>query len=77
MYIETKDLQQLIAKYTETTPTYKPGDSVRVTKNRSGHEFEINSIVTLEEYNTKDKDWFCVKDEKGWYLTEEEFEPIN
>ena len=32
-FIKSGEVLQLIAKYTETTPTYKPGDSVRVIAN--------------------------------------------
>ena len=70
------ELEQLITKYTETTPTYKPGDSVRVIKRLSGHGFRIGEVVTLCNVN-KNFFWKCVNENDIWYMKEEEFEPIN
>ena len=70
------DLEQLITKYTETTHTYNPGDSVRVIKYLSGHGFRIGEVVTLCNVN-KNFFWKCANEDDVWYMKEEEFEPIN
>ena len=70
------ELEQLITKYTETTPTYKPGDNVRVTKHLHGHGFDKGTIVTLCAL-TKNNFWKCASEDDVWYLMEEEFEPIK
>ena len=70
------EIEQLITKYTETTPTYKPGDSVRVIKCLSGHGFRIGEVVTLCNVN-KNFFWKCANEDDVWYMKEEEFEPIN
>ncbi len=78
LFIRNFELDQLITKYTETTPTYKPGDSVRVVKQLHGHQFIISSIITLKiKESGDDRYWECYNDTNTWYLMEEEFEPIN
>ena len=76
MVVLKDDLGELITKYTETTPTYKPGDSVRVIKCLSGHGFRIGEVVTLCNVN-KNFFWKCANENDIWYMKEEEFEPIN
>ena len=73
--IESILIDQIIAKYTETTPTYKSGDSVRVIKCLYGHEFKIGEIIEL--LNAEDDGWFAINENDKWWVTEEEFEPIN
>ena len=75
-FIKSGEILQLITKYTETTPTYKPGDSVRVIKCLSGHGFRIGEVVTLCNVN-KNFFWKCANEDDVWYMKEEEFEPIN
>ena len=70
------DLEELITKYTETTPTYKPGDSVRVIDCLKGHGFRIGEVVTLCNVN-KNFFWKCANENDVWYMKEEEFEPIK
>ena len=70
------DLEELIAKYTETTPTYKPGDKVRVTSKLSAI-FNVEEIVTLSQFDEEYKSWLCVKDGNKEWLYQEEFEPIK
>ena len=74
--VDWADIDSLIAKYTETTPTYKPGDSVRVIDCIHNHGFKIGSIITLMYYSNIGQDWVGENEEKSWRLTEEEFEPI-
>ena len=71
-----EDLEELIAKYTETTPTYRPGDRVLITKSC------LKTFNGTEGYLIK----LLLKEEKLWkiehssgicYFSEEEFEPIN
>jgi len=51
------------------------GDKVRVTKNIHGHQFEIGEEVVLTEEVSKS--WRCQGENDWWWLTEEEFEPLN
>ena len=71
------ELETLIAKYTETTPTYKPGDKVRVIKCLYEHCFDEGEIITLLKYRETRNDWKCSVEGMIQHLTEEEFEPIN
>ena len=71
------EIDQLIAKYTETTPTYKPGDKVRVIKCLYEHCFNDGEIITLLKYRETHNDWKCSVEGMIQHLTEEEFEPIN
>ena len=75
LVIKGLELETLITKYTETTPTYKPGDKVKVTQCLYGHEFMIGEIIELQD--AEDDGWFAVNEDDLWWLTEEEFEPIN
>ena len=70
------EIDQLITKYTETTPTYKPGDSVRIIECISGHGFRIGEIVTLCSVSGN-QFWKSANEDDVWYIKEEEFEPIN
>jgi len=56
---------------------YKVGDKVRVVACTGGHNFEIGEIVTLEKSDSCDS-FFCEnhKDQKYW-LSTDEFEPIE
>ena len=76
LVIKDFDLKELITKYTETIPAYKPGDSVRVIKCLSGHGFRIGEVVTLCNVN-KNFFWKCANEDDVWYMKEEEFEPIK
>ena len=77
LVIKDFDLKELIAKYTETTPTYKPGDKVRVIKCLYEHCFNDGEIITLLKYRETHNDWKCSVEGMIQHLTEEEFEPIN
>ena len=77
MVVLKDDLEELIAKYTETTPTYKPGDKVRVIKCLYEHCFNDGEIITLLKYRETHNDWKCSVEGMIQHLTEEEFEPIN
>ena len=77
MVVLKDDLEELIARYTETTPTYKPGDKVRVIKCLYEHCFDEGEIITLLKYRETRNDWKCSVEGMIQHLTEEEFEPIN
>jgi len=51
------------------------GDKVRVTKEINGHFFEIGEEVVLAE--EVPESWRCQGENDWWWLTEEEFEPLN
>jgi hypothetical protein len=75
--VDWADIDTLITKYTEPIPTYKPRDLVKVVACINGHDFDINSEVMLLYYDSQKEMWKCVLSSEIWYLTEEEFEPIN
>ena len=74
MVVLKDDLEELIAKYTETTPTYKPGDSVRIV-NTNLRTF-IGTRGKLMR-NTSKKIWAIYHDLGIVYFEESEFEPIS
>ena len=76
LVIKGLELETLITKYTETTPAYKPGDSVRIIECINGHGFRIGEIVTLCSANGN-QFWKSANEDDVWYIKEEEFEPIN
>jgi hypothetical protein len=53
------------------------GDKVRVTKEINGHFFEIGEEVVLAEEVPEYMAWRCQGENDWWWLTEEEFEPLN
>ena len=74
-FIKSGEILQLIAKYTETTSTYKPGDKVLITKSClktfNGTEGYLIKLLT-----SKEKLW-KIKHSLGiCYFSEEKFEPI-
>ena len=75
------ELEQLITKYTETTPTYKPGDSVRVLRNMFGHPFTPGEplILTMTIDDPIEGIWSAIQEVGSLRgnITEVEFEPIN
>ena len=69
------ELETLIAKYTETTPTYRPGDNVRtITKSNI---FDKGERIILTQFDEEHKSWLCVKGGNKEWLYQEDFEPIN
>ena len=76
-----EDLEELITKYTETTPTYKPGDSVRVLRNMFGHPFTLSEpiILTMTIDDPIEGIWSAIQEVGSLRgnITEAEFEPIN
>ena len=79
--INAKDLEELITKYTETTPTYKPGDNVRVLRNMFGHPFTLGEpiILTMTIDDPIEGIWSAIQEVGSLRgnITEVEFEPIN
>ena len=75
------DLEELITKYTETTPTYKPGDNVRVLRNMFGHPFTLGEpiILTMTIDDPIEGIWSAIQEVGSLRgnITEVEFEPIN
>ena len=59
------------------------GDKVRVTKEINGHQFKIGEEVVLAEEAVLAEEvpeymsWRCQGENDWWWLTEEEFEPLN
>ena len=53
------------------------GDKVRVTKEINGHQFKIGEEVVLTEEVSEYMSWRCQGENDWWWLTEEEFEPLN
>ena len=53
------------------------GDKVRVTKEINGHQFKIGEEVVLTEEASEYMSWRCQGENDWWWLTEEEFEPLN
>lgn len=71
-----KELNKIIAKYTETTSTYKPGDKILITKSCL-KTFNGTKGYLVELHSKEEKLW-KVKHFLGMcYFSEEEFEPIN
>ena len=68
------EIDQLITKYTETTPAYKPGDDVRIV-NTNLRAF-IGTRGKLIR-NTSEKIWVIHHNLGIVYFEESEFEPIN
>ena len=81
MVVLKDDLEELITKYTETTPTYKPGDSVRVLRNMFGHPFTLGEpiILTMTIDDPIEGIWSAIQEVGSLRgnITEAEFEPIN
>ena len=76
MVVLKDDLEELITKYTETTPTYKPGDKVLITKSCL-KTFNGTKGYLIRLHSSKEKLW-KIKHSLGiCYFSEEEFEPIN
>ena len=75
MFIRNFELEQLIAKYTETTPAYKPGDNVRVIRPQNT-QFYYGQKVTIIEYNKEDDLYLCESSVRS-FLSIKDFEPIN
>lgn len=77
-FIKSGEILQLIAKYTETTPTYKPGDEVLITKSclkiLNGTK---GYLIRLHTNKSKEKRWKIKHSLGTCYFSEEEFEPIN
>ena len=71
--IRNFELETLIAKYTETTPTYKRGDSVRVISKLS----DIFNTEAILGFAIGDTGWEILSPKGLYYLKEDEFEPIN
>ena len=69
------DLEELIAKYTETTPTYKAGDKVFVIDSTKKHfKGKVFEIVKFEIIGTKGM--WQIKDSFGAYwMYENEIKP--
>ena len=69
------ELEQLITKYTETTPTYKPGDKVFVIDSTKKHfKGKVFEIVKFEIIGTKGM--WQIKDSFGAYwMYENEIKP--
>jgi hypothetical protein len=55
------------------------GTKVKVTKNESGHEFEIGDVVIIEKYYPEPANphYRCSSGEDYWFLNEKEFEIIK
>jgi len=74
-------IDNLITKYTETTPTYKPGDNVRVLRNMFGHPFTLSEpiILTMTIDDPIEGIWSAIQEVGSLRgnITEAEFEPIN
>ena len=69
------EIDQLITKYTETTPTYKPGDKVFVIDSTKKHfKGKVFEIVKFEIIGTKGM--WQIKDSFGAYwMYENEIKP--
>ena len=74
MVVLKDDLEELIAKYTETTPTYKPGDKVRIVNTCLKAFIGTKGILIR---NTSEKIWSIDHALGLVYFEEEEFEPVN
>lgn len=66
------ELDHLITKYTETTPTYKPGDSVRVIRSLPSLNGQIFELLKKEQGM-----WQMENSEGRYWFEERQFEPIN
>ena len=53
------------------------GDKVIVTKRLNGHEFQIGETVEIFEYDHESNDYNCTNGVMYWWLTEDEFKPLN
>ena len=69
-------IEALITKYTETTPTYKPGDRILITKSCL-KTFNGTKGYLIELYLKEEKLWKIEHSAGICYFSEEEFEPIN
>ena len=75
-FIKSGEVLQLIAKYTETTPTYKPGDKILITKSCL-KTFNGTKAYLVELHSKEEKLWKVEHFSGMCYFSEEEFEPIN
>ena len=74
--VDWADIDSLIAKYTETTPTYKPGDKILITKSCL-KTFNGTKAYLVELHSKEEKLWKIEHFSGMCYFSEEEFEPIN
>lgn len=57
----------------DVSKPFKEGARVKVTENTSGHEFDIDEIVTIVEFEPQYSQWNCIgKDGAMWYIGEHE-----
>ena len=69
-------LEELIDKYTETTPTYKPGDKILITKSWL-KTLNGTKGYLIRLHSSKEKLWKIKYSLGICYFPEKEFEPIN
>ena len=74
--VDWADIDSLIAKYTETTPTYKPGDKILITKSCL-KTFNGTKAYLVELHSKEEKLWKVEHFSGMCHFSEEEFEPIN
>ena len=74
--VRSSNIEELITKYTETTTTYKPGDTILITKSCL-KTLNGTKGYLIRLHSSKEKLW-KIKHSLGiCYFSEEEFEPIN
>ena len=74
--VDWADIDSLIAKYAKTTPTYKPGDKILITKSCL-KTFNGTKAYLVELHSKEEKLWKVEHFLGMCYFSEEEFEPIN
>jgi hypothetical protein len=70
MYIEKMNSSNDIQNVSKV---FAPDARVKITENTSGHEFDIDEIVTIVDFEPEHSQWRCMgKDGSMWYIGEHE-----
>jgi ribosome maturation protein Sdo1 len=52
---------------------FEVGQRIKVESRISGHEFELNEIVIITDYDpTENAKWLCSNGKRNWWLSEDE-----